>query len=76
VRRPLPPLVFVLTRLLPPSLLANLDLDLRRLLAVEVLFELLRKMLVSLLRLVNPLNPSLNGNAKNANRVKPLLLLQ
>ena len=77
VRWPLPPLVFVLTRLLPPSLLANLDLDLRRLLAVEVLFELLRKMLVSLLSLVNPLNPpSLNGNAKNANCVKPLLLLQ
>jgi hypothetical protein len=78
VRWPLPPLVFALTRLLPPSLLANLDLDLRRLLAVEVLFELLRKMLVSLLSLVNPLNPSLNGNAKNANAncVKPLLLLQ
>lgn len=76
VRWPLPPLVFALTRLLPPSLLANLDLDLRRLLAVEVLYELLRKMLVSLLSLVNPLNPSLNGNAKNANCVKPLLLLQ
>jgi hypothetical protein len=73
VRRPLPPLVFVVTRLLPPSLLANLDLDLRWLLVVEVLFEPLRKKLVSLLRL---LNPSLNGYAKNVNRVKPLLLLQ